>query len=125
MYGNCTRGRGGADAQHPRVGVRVNAKGYGMVERPYFLKELLRAKKEKVMVSVYFSDEDSDACATGYVSDATNDGITLEHFTPYGAPDGKVLIRMNHLFMVDVDGRYERKIAFLADHYDKVFPRGT
>ncbi len=92
-----------------------------MANRPYFLKELVAAKRQKVMVSVYFSEENPDECATGYVLDATSDGTTLQHFTPDGAPDGRVLIRMDQVFMVDVDGRYERKIAFVAEHYDQVF----
>ena len=91
-----------------------------MQQHTYFVGELLRAKKDKVVVSVYFSEEDNEACATGHVLDASEDGVTLEHFTADGGPDGKVLVRMDNVFMVDVDGRYERKIAFLAKHYGEL-----
>ena len=92
-----------------------------MNSKPYLLNALLHAKKDKNMVSVYFAEDDTEACATGYVLDATHDGLTLKHFTQDGAPDGEVLIRMDHIFMVDVAGRYEKKIAFLANNYEQVF----
>ena len=92
-----------------------------MSKRPYFVQELLRAKKNDVPVSVYFSPEDREACATGYVLEANDDGVTLRHFTTDGAPDGKVLIRMDAVFMVDVGGRYQTKVAFLAQHYQELF----
>ena len=92
-----------------------------MHKRPNFVDELLDAKKKKLIVSVYYSDEDSDACATGRVLSASGDGITLEHFSKFGASDGRVLIRMDRISMVDVNGQYEKMIAFLAKHYDQVF----
>ena len=87
----------------------------------YFVSELNAAKKNRKMVAVYFSGEEPDSCATGYVLDVTEEGVTLEHFTKDGAPDGKTLIRMDHVFMVDVDGRYERMVAFLAENYDQIY----
>ena len=92
-----------------------------MVEGPYFLGELLRAKQQRVVVSVYAHADDPDVHCTGYVLDATNEGVTLEHLTPDGAPDGRALLQMDEIFHVDVDGRYERKIGFLASHYDELF----
>ncbi len=92
-----------------------------MSDESYCLSELHGAKKNSLVVSVYCCEDDSDAHLTGYVLDATDKGITLQHLTPDGEPDGKVLIPMSCVFRVDVDGRYERKIAFLAKHYDQVF----
>lgn len=92
-----------------------------MPEQSFALAELLSAMNNKVIVSVYYCPEDCDTCATGYVLDVTKEGLTLEHFTKNGAPDGKVVVRMDRVFMVDVNGEYEKKIAFLAKHYDQVF----
>jgi len=86
---------------------------------PYFLPALLAAKQARVMVSVYFTD-DPDSHMCGYVLDATSDGITLEHYTPDACPDGQVLVRTDRVFHVDIDGRYERRIALLAKHYSEL-----
>lgn len=86
------------------------------VKQP-FIGDLREAQNKNVMVSAFFSEEDAEACATGYVHDVTSESVKLAHYTADGAPDGTTIIRLDRVFMVDIDGRYERKIAFLAEHY--------
>lgn len=92
-----------------------------MTKSSCFLSSLLDAKKRNVIVSVYASPDDGEVHSTGFVLDATCDELSIKHLTSDGAPDGIVLLRMDSVYQIDINGRYEKRVAFLAKHYTEVF----
>jgi hypothetical protein len=80
-------------------------------------EQLLRlAKRKREIVSVHNDPQDYDDVYCGLV-DCVRDGeLRLETYRRHGRPDGWCAMRLEDIFLVDVGGGFELRLAFLMAH---------
>lgn len=69
--------------------------------------------EEKLVGSFYWNDADPEQHLTGYVSALNEEEIVIAHISPNGFYDGFILLHLEDLFRVDIQGQYENRIARL------------
>lgn len=77
------------------------------------INNLLRAKKEGLIVSIYSNWNEPEKCAVGFVEDISDEQISLKHITPHGLNDGYVIRKLDDIFRVDLNGQYEKRLLIL------------
>ncbi|QJT10483.1 hypothetical protein [Oceanidesulfovibrio marinus] len=82
---------------------------------------LIEAQKERKLVAMYVDPSDQTSCSVGLVHHVDTDWYVLKSFDTIGADDGFELRKIEHLYRVDVQGPYEKKIDFLRKHYLETF----
>lgn len=66
--------------------------------------------RNQKVVSCYFNREDNSVHLTGFIFDYNDEELLLAHITPRGEYDGFVLNKMENLYRIDCEGKYEKKI---------------
>ena len=76
---------------------------------------LQKCFNDRKVVSVYVDESREDYHFTGYIACVNNNEIILEHITPQGMYDGFILLKVDSIYRVDCEGKYENKVEFLYE----------
>ena len=82
---------------------------------------LSQAKAKKQLVTVFVDPDDQSRFIVGFVNALTSKEVRIKAVSPFGEDAGYEVRRLTNVFRVDFDGRYERKLGFLAENSGKVF----
>ena len=74
------------------------------------LQDCIRTQK---VASLYFDKDNPFSHLTGRILQIRQNEVLIAHISMHGCYDGYILKRIDDLYRVDVDGKYERKIGQL------------
>ena len=74
------------------------------------LQDCIRTQK---VVSLYFDKDNPFSHLTGRILQIRQNEVLIAHISMHGCYDGYILKRIDDLYRVDVDGKYEQKIGRL------------
>lgn len=77
---------------------------------------LLRLKQDKTIASFYMKREEPDKLRVGYVSELNDEHFITILINRFGEFDGYLLMKINRLFRIDQNGKYEKKIKALQEN---------
>lgn len=83
------------------------------MEGNHILLYLERSKKKGVMVSAFSNRHQPDKCSTGFIEEISNEQFIMKHVAPEGVYDGYIIRRINDIFRIDFNGKYEKRLALL------------
>jgi hypothetical protein len=82
---------------------------------------LERAAREHRPVAVYTNQGDPTKFSVGYVDRLSRTQVRLRSLSPDGDDDGYEIRDLSGIHKVELDGRYERKVAFLNASRGEIF----
>ena len=74
------------------------------------LQDCIRTQK---VASLYFDKDNPFSHLTGRILQIRQNEVLIAHISMHGCYDGYILKRIDDLYRVDVDGKYEQKIGRL------------
>ena len=74
------------------------------------LQDCIRTQK---VASLYFDKDNPFSHLTGRILQIRQNEVLIAHISMHGCSDGYILKRIDDLYRVDVDGKYEQKIGRL------------
>ena len=82
----------------------------GKVKMHGILQDCIRTQK---VASLYFDKENPFSHLTGRILQIRQNEVLIAHISMHGCYDGYILKRIDDLYRVDVDGKYEQNRAAL------------
>lgn len=70
------------------------------------------ARKNENVVSIFTNRNSPEKCCVGFV-ECHDNGVIIKHITPFGLYDGFYWRRVNDIYRIDIDGKYETDLKRL------------
>ena len=80
---------------------------------------LNQLKEQKKLVSIYLDKENTEKFFLGFLSAIDEDSYILSSYTPSGYEDGFIWGKIENIYRVDSDGKYEKKMLCLIHSHEK------
>lgn len=82
-------------------------------KKVYMIEKIQLCFEKRKVVSLYYDLNNMDAHLTGYIEGFSGEEILVAHISSHGLYDGYILKRIDEIYRIDYDGKYEKKIERL------------
>lgn len=83
------------------------------MENNYILETIKKSLNEDLIVSIFTNRNAPDKCICGFIDAISDEQFVLKHISVDGFYDGYHIRRVDDIFRVDINGKYEDRLKYL------------